>query len=101
GAALMDELAATSRQAYRALVWEEPQFEAYFRAATPSAELAGMPIGSRPAARAGGARSLEQLRAIPWVFAWSQSRANLPGWYGGGSGIEADVEAHGHTGLCG
>jgi phosphoenolpyruvate carboxylase len=99
GAALMDELAATSRQAYRALVWEEPQFEAYFRAATPIAELAGMAIGSRPAARAGGARSLEQLRAIPWVFAWSQSRANLPGWYGVGSAISAYIDTHGQDGL--
>ncbi len=99
GRALMDELAAASRQAYRALVWEDPLFEGYFRAATPIAELSAMALGSRPAARAGGVRSLEQLRAIPWVFAWSQSRANLPGWYGVGSAIEAYVAAHGDEGL--
>jgi phosphoenolpyruvate carboxylase len=101
GQALMDELAATSRRAYRALVWEDPLFEAYFRAATPIAELSAMALGSRPAARAGGVRSLEQLRAIPWVFAWSQSRANLPGWYGVGSAIEAYLAAHGEEGLAG
>ncbi|MEZ4595822.1 MAG: phosphoenolpyruvate carboxylase [Chloroflexota bacterium] len=100
GRALMDELAATSREAYRSLVWEDPLFEAYFRAATPIAELSMMALGSRPAARAGGVRSLEQLRAIPWVFAWSQSRANLPGWYGVGSAIEAYVRAHGEAGLA-
>jgi phosphoenolpyruvate carboxylase len=99
GHALMDELAATSRAVYRALVWDDPLFETYFRAATPIAELSAMALGSRPAARAGGVRSLEQLRAIPWVFAWSQSRANLPGWYGVGSAIEAYVDAHGQTGL--
>jgi phosphoenolpyruvate carboxylase len=101
GAELMDELAVASRRAYRALVWEDPLFEPYFRTATPIDELSGMAIGSRPAARAGdGARSLEQLRAIPWVFAWSQSRANLPGWYGVGSAIAAYVEEHGEAGLA-
>jgi phosphoenolpyruvate carboxylase len=100
GRALMDELAAASRDAYRSLVWEDPSFEAYFRGATPIAELSAMALGSRPAARAGGVRSLEQLRAIPWVFAWSQSRANLPGWYGVGSAIEAYVAAHGDDGLA-
>jgi phosphoenolpyruvate carboxylase len=99
GHALMDELAGTSREVYRALVWEDPLFETYFRAATPIAELSAMALGSRPAARAGGVRSLEQLRAIPWVFAWSQSRANLPGWYGVGSAIHAYVSAHGDDGL--
>lgn len=97
---LMDELALTSRAAYRALVWEDPLFETYFRGATPIAELSAMALGSRPAARAGGGSSLEGLRAIPWVFAWSQSRANLPGWYGVGSAIEAYVAAHGEVGLA-
>jgi phosphoenolpyruvate carboxylase len=99
GHALMDELAATSRTAYRALVWEDPLFETYFGAATPITELSAMALGSRPAARAGGVRSLEQLRAIPWVFAWSQSRANLPGWYGVGTAIETYLRAHGEEGL--
>ncbi|MBX3030508.1 MAG: phosphoenolpyruvate carboxylase [Chloroflexi bacterium] len=101
GAAVMDALAASSRRAYRSLVWEDPRFEEYFRAATPIDELAGMAIGSRPSARAAGGapRTLEQLRAIPWVFAWSQSRANLPGWYGVGSAIADHVAAHGEAGL--
>lgn len=100
GRELMDELAATSREAYRSLVWDDPLFEDYFRAATPIAELSAMALGSRPAARAGGVRSLEQLRAIPWVFAWSQSRANLPGWYGVGSALEAYTTRHGDVGLA-
>ena len=102
GAALMEHLAATSRRAYRALVWEDPVFETYFRAATPIEELAGMAIGSRPAARAaaGASRSLDQLRAIPWVFAWSQSRANLPGWYGVGSALAGYMSEHGDDGVA-
>lgn len=100
GRELMDELAATSRDAYRALVWEDPRFEAYFQAATPIAELSAMALGSRPSARAGGPRSLGQLRAIPWVFAWSQARVNLPGWYGVGTAIESFVSAHGPAGLA-
>jgi phosphoenolpyruvate carboxylase len=85
--AVLSDLADTSARAYRALVWEDPAFEAYFRAATPIEELSGLTLGSRPAARGGGAVSLESLRAIPWVFAWSQSRANLPAWYGLGTAI--------------
>ena len=93
GAEVMDELAATARGAYRALVWEDPAFESYFRAATPIEELAGWP-SARGRRRAAGAADSQQsalaaLRAIPWVFAWSQSRANLPGWYGVGSALAA------------
>jgi phosphoenolpyruvate carboxylase len=98
GAPVLDELAETSRRTYRALVWEDPDFEAWFRAATPIEELAGLAIGSRPAARGGGAVSLETLRAIPWVFAWSQSRVNLPAWYGLGSAVTAYEAAHGAEG---
>ncbi len=102
GTALMDHLAEASRRAYRSLVWEDPVFETYFRAATPIEELAGMTIGSRPAARAaaGGQSGLEQLRAIPWVFAWSQSRANLPGWYGVGSALAGYMDEHGEDGTA-
>ncbi len=76
-----------SHAAYRALV-EAPGFEKWFLAVSPIEELGRMRIASRPARRAAG-RRLEDLRAIPWVFAWSQMRLNLPGWYGIGSGLAA------------
>jgi phosphoenolpyruvate carboxylase len=95
GAALISELARTSAQAYRALVWEDPEFEAYFKAATPIEELSGLTLGSRPAARGAGTVSLATLRAIPWVFAWSQSRVNLPAWFGLGTAIETWERGHG------
>ena len=85
---LLDTLAAASRSAYRALVFETPGFVDYFFGATPITEIADLNIGSRPTSRA-GARSLAALRAIPWVFSWSQSRTMLPGWYGFGSAVEA------------
>jgi phosphoenolpyruvate carboxylase len=83
-AAQVDEAA---RSAYRELV-ESDGFEAWFVQVSPVDELSRMRIASRPARRA-GSRSLEDLRAIPWVFAWSQMRLNLPGWYGLGSGLAA------------
>ena len=78
---------APSRAAYRALV-EAPGFEEWFLRVSPIEELSGLRIASRPARR-GASRRLEDLRAIPWVFAWSQMRLNLPGWYGMGSGLSA------------
>lgn len=91
---IMDELAAASRAAYRALVYEDPRFAEYFRHATPIDVIERMPIGSRPPARRTGA-AIEHLRAIPWVFAWTQSRHLLPGWYGLGTGLERVVRRHG------
>jgi phosphoenolpyruvate carboxylase len=82
----MDALAQASLSAYRKIV-ETPGFVYYFHAATPISEIADLNIGSRPSARS-GARTLAGLRAIPWVFSWSQSRAMLPGWYGFGSAVE-------------
>jgi phosphoenolpyruvate carboxylase len=102
GATVLAELTDTSREAYRALV-ERPGFVEFFETATPILELAGLAIGSRPTSRpGGGARprtDLDSLRAIPWVFAWSQSRANLPGWYGLGTALEAAVEHGGRAAL--
>jgi phosphoenolpyruvate carboxylase len=86
----MDDLAERGRTTYRSLVWDDPAFGRFFRAATPIAEISQLHLGSRPASRAAGEGeepSLERLRAIPWVFAWSQSRANLPGWYGLGTAL--------------
>ena len=71
-------------QAYRALVYETPGFEFYFRQSTPLPEISDLKIGSRPPSRSNSTR-IEDLRAIPWVFSWSQARATLPGWYGFGS----------------
>jgi phosphoenolpyruvate carboxylase len=87
----MDRLAAASMAAYRALVFETPGFVDYFYAATPISEIADLNIGSRPTSRQ-AQRSLGALRAIPWVFSWSQSRAMVPGWYGfGAAAAEAGV----------
>ncbi len=116
GAAAIDELAAASEQAYRRLVWEDAEFPAFFRDATPILELSALRLGSRPAARGrrtaaaaerGGPATAEpeappsigSLRAIPWSFAWSQARLNLPGWYGLGSAFEAYRVAHGDAAL--
>jgi phosphoenolpyruvate carboxylase len=78
---IMDELAASGRQAYERLVKGDPDFLEYFRNATPVTELGQLNIGSRPARRS-PATGIETLRAIPWVFAWTQSRLMLPGWLG-------------------
>jgi phosphoenolpyruvate carboxylase len=89
--ALLDDLAARAQRAYRALVHETPGFVEWFRAATPISELAELNIGSRPPSRKAG-NSIADLRAIPWVFSWSQSRIMLPGWYGTGSALEGWVD---------
>ncbi|MGH6998535.1 MAG: phosphoenolpyruvate carboxylase, partial [Phenylobacterium sp.] len=87
-APVLDKLSQASMEAYRSLVYETPGFVDYFYAATPLTEIVDLNIGSRPASRQ-PSRSIEGLRAIPWVFSWSQSRTMLPGWYGFGSAIEA------------
>ena len=94
GTATMTELTAISATAYRALV-ERPEFASFFRAATPIDLIAGLGLGSRPTSRPGAsagtapAMDIAGLRAIPWVFAWSQARVNLPGWYGLGTALDA------------
>ncbi len=82
----MGELSALAERAYRALVHETPALLRYLQAATPLDEIGRLNIGSRPALRGGA--GLGDLRAIPWVFAWTQSRVTLPGWYGLGSALE-------------
>jgi phosphoenolpyruvate carboxylase len=72
--------------AYRRLVYETPGFEDWFRAITPIDELSTMKIGSRPASRT-NSHHIEDLRAIPWVFSWSQCRLMLPGWFGVGTAV--------------
>src|SRR5204863_609598 len=80
----LDTLAERSRSVYRKLV-DDPGFVDFFRAFTPVDELALLNIGSRPSRRPEGAEYLESLRAIPWVFAWTQNRCLLPAWYGCGT----------------
>jgi phosphoenolpyruvate carboxylase len=87
----MEELSASAYAAYRSLVYETPGFNEYFRAATPLAEIAELNIGSRPASRK-KSQLIEDLRAIPWVFSWAQSRVLLPGWYGFGSAVAARLD---------
>jgi phosphoenolpyruvate carboxylase len=90
---VMDALAAPAHEAYRALVRDDPGFPEFFRAFTPVDELALFEIGSRPTKRPGGEDFLRSLRAIPWVFAWTQNRCLLPAWYGCGTAFEgADID---------
>jgi phosphoenolpyruvate carboxylase len=99
---VMESLSADACAAYRALVYETPGFEDYFWESTVISEIASLNLGSRPASRKTG-RSIESLRAIPWVFSWAQCRVMLPGWYGFGSAVAAYIEQHGPAGeqrLC-
>jgi phosphoenolpyruvate carboxylase len=82
--ALLSALSEAAFRHYRGLVYETPGFEAYFREATPLLEISALKSGSRPASRSTSPR-IEDLRAIPWVFSWSQGRVMLPGWYGFGT----------------
>lgn len=87
----MERISESSCAAYRAVVKEEPDFVPYFRSATPELELSGLNVGSRPAKRnpKGG---VESLRAIPWQFAWTQTRLNLPAWLGVGVAVQAEQQ---------
>ena len=89
----MATLSETAFRAYRSLIYETPELRAYYQQATPIEHISRMNVGSRPASRKGGDR-VEDLRAIPWVFAWTQSRHNVPGWYGVGSALHAFINAH-------
>ncbi|MFC0180361.1 phosphoenolpyruvate carboxylase [Thorsellia kenyensis] len=88
---IMDDLSQISCEIYRSYVREHPEFVPYFRSATPEQELAKLPLGSRPAKRnpKGG---VESLRAIPWIFAWTQNRLILPAWLGAGASLAKVIE---------
>ena len=90
----MQTIASRSLAAYRHLIAGNEPFYEYFRAATPLDVIERMHIGSRPATRIDG-KGIHALRAIPWVFAWTQSRHMLPGWFGFGSGLSAALDQHG------
>jgi phosphoenolpyruvate carboxylase len=87
-AAALEQLSVQAFGSYRALVYGEPGFRTFFRQMTPLSEIATLNIGSRPASRTRSDR-IEDLRAIPWVFSWAQSRVMLPGWYGTGQALGA------------
>ncbi|MDF2642502.1 MAG: phosphoenolpyruvate carboxylase [Pseudomonas sp.] len=87
---LMDQLAEDGVGAYRAVVREHPEFVEYFRQATPEQELGRLPLGSRPAKRREG--GVESLRAIPWIFAWTQTRLMLPAWLGWETALSRALE---------
>jgi phosphoenolpyruvate carboxylase len=89
----LDGLAASAERRYRAFVHEEPLFVPFFRAFTPVDELALLEIGSRPARRPDPGDYLASLRAIPWVFAWTQNRAILPAWFGCGTALGELVDS--------
>ena len=86
-ATVMDELSATAHATYRSLVFGDDDFAGFFAEITPISEIATLNIGSSPASRT-GSRRIEDLRAIPWVFGWTQCRVMLPGWFGCGSAFE-------------
>lgn len=93
---MMERLAEASRLHYDKYVKQSPELLGYFRKSTPFHELATLNLASRPVSRAGndaGALSLDDLRAIPWVFSWTQARVNLPGWFGLGSALQSEIEA--------
>ncbi len=95
----MDTLSDAACRAYRDLVYNTEGFEGFFWESTPIAEIAQLNIGSRPASRKAG-RAITDLRAIPWVFSWSQCRVMLPGWYGVGSAVRAFRQERGEAGLA-
>ncbi|MBV9614759.1 MAG: phosphoenolpyruvate carboxylase, partial [Ktedonobacteraceae bacterium] len=84
---VMNTLSVSAHKRYRQLIYEDPNFLSFFEQATPLLELGWLNIGSRPARRTKG-RGIEELRAIPWVFSWMQSRYVLPSWYGVGGALE-------------
>ncbi|EPS69811.1 hypothetical protein M569_04952 [Genlisea aurea] len=89
---LMDEISKISCSTYRNVVYEDPEFLAYFHEATPQAELGALNIGSRPTRRKSTTGGIGHLRAIPWIFAWTQTRFVLPVWLGVGAGLKGICE---------
>jgi phosphoenolpyruvate carboxylase len=91
----MDEISTVALEKYQSLIFEENDFLTYFKQATPLPELGALNIGSRPMSRKGSER-FEDLRAIPWVFAWTQSRQLLPAWYAAGTALQSFAEKPGN-----
>ncbi|HKJ26522.1 MAG TPA: phosphoenolpyruvate carboxylase, partial [Anaerolineales bacterium] len=90
----LDAMSTAAQQAYRKLVYQSPDFMDFWQQVTPIREITRLRIGSRPAARQGGPARVTKIRAIPWVFSWMQSRFNLPGWFGLGTGLQTASSIH-------
>jgi phosphoenolpyruvate carboxylase len=88
----MEEMSRAGFEAYKALVHDDPEFLVFWREATPIDEISNLKLGSRPSYRR-ATQSVSDLRAIPWVFSWMQSRFNFPGWFGLGSALDLDAAA--------
>ncbi|MRJ02762.1 MAG: phosphoenolpyruvate carboxylase [Epsilonproteobacteria bacterium] len=95
---ILQLISDVSYNRYRSLVYGDPDFPTYFKEATPIEFIARLNLGSRPSKRR-GSDSIEDLRAIPWVFAWTQNRSIMPAWYGVGSGLEAALKEYGRAPL--
>ncbi|HBR00812.1 MAG TPA: phosphoenolpyruvate carboxylase, partial [Cyanobacteria bacterium UBA11691] len=89
---IMEELAIKARSHYRSLIYEQPDFLDFFHYATPIQEISQLQISSRPARRGGKKKGLSGLRAIPWVFSWTQARYLLPSWYGVGAALQEFID---------
>ncbi|MGB0560985.1 MAG: phosphoenolpyruvate carboxylase [Spirulinaceae cyanobacterium] len=89
---IMEDLAVRSRRRYRSLIYEHPDFIDFFMSVTPIQEISQLQISSRPARRKKGKKDLSSLRAIPWVFSWTQSRFLVPAWYGVGSALKSFLD---------
>jgi phosphoenolpyruvate carboxylase len=96
---IMEELAVRSRDHYRALIYEQPELVEFFNQVTPIEEISKLQISSRPARRQSGKRDLSGLRAIPWVFSWTQSRFLLPSWYGVGTALKSFLDENSQDNL--
>src|SRR5699024_5491139 len=91
---IMDRMGEISTQKYRDLVYGDPDFITFFYQATPIDAISRLQLGSRPAKRS-STNDISQLRAIPWVFSWTQCRIILPGWYGLGTALRAAIDEFG------
>lgn len=91
---VMEDLSARSRQKYRGLIYEQPDFIDFYNEVTPISEIGKLQITSRPTRRKGDKTTLDGLRAIPWVFSWTQSRFLLPAWYGVGTALQEYLDEH-------
>jgi phosphoenolpyruvate carboxylase len=95
--ALMERIATQSMQAYRKLI-DDPKFWPWYKQLTPIEHIGSLPIASRPVSRVSASEvQFDDLRAIPWVFSWTQTRYNLPGWYGAGTAIEEEIKNDSET----